>query len=234
MKPDLLILGDSHTLALRDGAQQLGLTTDGLWFSGGNWHQGMFSFGKRGFQPHRMPSVTRQLEELRARMGVDQPFATGIPVIACYGYHLGRLVPPFGLGMFRLADHAGQYQDDAPSVSRDFLADYIRHFRERHLQLARRMSRSNPTIFVAPPIAHTRPNYVAFQTLITAMLRGVGAQVFDPAEEMVDAGRGTVDPALLMDDENHGTADFGAEVIGRLIARGVLAAPGAGAAKTQS
>ena len=233
MKPDLLILGDSHTLALRDGAEKLGLATDGLWFSGGNWHQGMFSFGRRGFQPHRMPAVNRQLEELRARMGVDQPFAAGVPVIACYGYHLGRLVPTFGLGQFRLADHAGRFQDDAPSVSRDFLADYIRHFRERHLQLARRMSRSNPVIFVAPPIAHTRPNYVAFQTLITAMLRGIGAQVFDPAEEMVDPAHGTIDPALLMDDENHGTGDFGATVIQRLMDRGVLPTP-AKAAKARS
>jgi hypothetical protein len=216
--PNLLVLGDSHSASLLAGARLLGLTADGLTFSGAAWHEGKFAVTRAGFEPRNAPAVRQHMDALRKRTGVTDVFASGPPVISTMGYHLGRLVPPFGWN-----GHVVPARDDdhAPTVSQAFLDAYVRHHREHHLRLARRLAARTRVVIVAPPPAFLRPSYQAFRDTVTGLFRAAGLTVHDPAADMTGAG-GVLDSAYLQEDGIHGTAEYGAAVLRTVMQRGLL------------
>jgi hypothetical protein len=216
--PDLLVLGDSHSASLLAGARLLGLTADGLTFSGAAWHEGKFAVTRAGFEPRNAPAVRQHMDALRKRTGVTDVFASGPPVISTMGYHLGRLVPPFGWNGHVVP---ARDDDDAPTVSQAFLDAYVRHHREPHLRLARRLAARTRVVIVAPPPAFLRPSYQAFRDTVTGLFRAAGLTVHDPAADMTGAG-GVLDSAYLQEDGIHGTAEYGATVLRTVMQRGLL------------
>jgi hypothetical protein len=219
--PDLMVLGDSHGAALLAGARLLGLSADGLTFSGAAWHEGRFTYGRSGFEPRNAPAVRQQMAALRERMGVANPFESSRPVLTTMGFHLGRLVPPFGWHGHRVAS-AGEAADaDAPGVSAAFLEAYVRHYRDAHIRLAKRIAARAPLVVVAPPPAFDRPNYAAFRETVTRMMRAEKLTVYDPAEDLAGTD-GLLDPRHLEEDGIHGTAEYGAAVVTILVKRGLL------------
>lgn len=221
MKPELLILGDSHAIALKGGAEILGIRVEALHFSGSQWHDGNFAYGENGFEPRGVRAGLAQLQELRDKLGVQDVFACGVPVISTMGFHLGRLVPPFGwAGHHVAADPTG-----AGLVASTALAeDYVAHYRARHIRVARRLGRAAARlVMVAPPPAFERPNYGAFRAIVMRQMAAAGLTVYDPAPDLLPEG-GILPDAMLMPDGVHATAECGAKVLAAMRDRGLLTA----------
>lgn len=231
MKPDapvapvLSIVGDSHAIALREGAAQLGIPALGINFSGNFWHAGRFRYGRNGFFVMRLPEIQRKLDTERARAGGACLFGAGVPVLTTAGFHLGRLVPPFGWNGHVTAAEYGRWPGQDEAASSDFVADYIDHFRERHFRLLRQVGRRGKVIVVAPPPIVRRPNYDTFRAVLVQRIRALGVEVYDPREDFAP-GYAPMDAALIAEDGVHGNADYGAAVIRNLMQKGLLALPG--------
>lgn len=221
MAPDLIVLGDSHPIALKAGADLLGLRAEGLHFSGSRWHDGHFVHGADGFEPRGVRSGMLQLRSLREKLGVRDVLALGVPVVSTIGFHLGRLVPPFGWH-----GHKVQATEEAPiteglTASRALAEEYVAHYRGRHIRVARRIARKAPLIVVAPPPAFQRSNYDVFRQIITEQMTRAGITVYDMRQDLLPEG-GILPPDLLEADGTHATAQCGAMVLTALIERGML------------
>ena len=119
MTPEMLFLGDSHTVALADGAAMLGVETASVWFSGSLWHDGNFAYGVDGFEPVEAPMGEALLEISRKGFGVvgvtdDAGLLAGIVTDGDLRRHMEGL----------LALTAGQVMTKTPrTVAPDALAE---------------------------------------------------------------------------------------------------------------
>lgn len=216
-----MILGDSHSIALRAGAALLGLRAEALHFSGSQWHDGNFAYGENGFEPRGVRVGMLQLRDLRARLGVTDVFAIGVPVISTLGFHLGRLVPPFGWAGHRIDTDAATPEEVGLNASVALAADYAAHYRARHIRVARRLARAAPLVLVAPPPAFDRPNYTAFRDILIRQMTAAGLTVYDPKDDLLPDG-GTLPAELLMPDGVHATPECGAMILTAMRDRGLV------------
>ncbi len=221
MRPDLLILGDSHTAALQEAAVAQGLRSEMLYISGNFWHENQMRphRGQGISTPHRR-GLNRKIIEFNARID-GSAFPADVPVLASIGYHLGRLVP-------LLARHGHTPDpahlaatDDALFVTDDFLLAYLMHHRDSLFRLLRFGAQTARLTVIAPPLVQTDPTALYVARRITQVLRGAGLTVFDPREEP-DWADTPLPEHLRAPDGVHGNAAYGAEVLDRLAARGLL------------
>ncbi|MDT8854185.1 hypothetical protein RNZ50_03870 [Paracoccaceae bacterium Fryx2] len=229
MLPDLLVIGDSHSDALADGCAAHGLRVEMLRFSGNIWHSGQVVFhAQHGIWVRGLPGMQKQVLALRERLGGRSVISADVPVLAAMGYHMGRIVPPFSANGH--VTDAADFAADAGSayVSRAMVGAYVDAFRANHVRLARRMSRHGNMTLVAPPHAFARRNFPAFAEALTGRMRAAGVRVFDPAPELCPPGA-PLDADYLLPDGVHGNARYGAAVIGLLLQRGLIRAPGCAA-----
>lgn len=220
-KPELLILGDSHSIALKAGADMLGIRAEALHFSGSRWHEVKFTYGANGFEPRGTKAGVNQMRALRERLGVEDVFGMGVPVISTMAFHLGRLVPPFGWEGHQIQDEDAPFIDTGLVASRAFALDYVQHYRLRHLRVAKRLARSTDLTIVAPPPAFDRPNYDSMRAIISGLLTQAGVTVYDPREDLADTD-GMFTPDMLEADGVHATAETGAKIIEAMRKRGLL------------
>lgn len=229
MPPDLIVIGDSHSNALLDGCAAHGIRAEMLRFSGNLWHAGDVRIhAEHGLWIDRPKRLQDQIIDLREKLGGASVLSPAVPVLATLGFHLGRIVPPFGLlGHVSEARHV---EADAQTlyVSQGFVDAYIGAFRGPHVRLARRMAQLAPTVFVAPPLCIDPRNMRVFHASILNRMRRVGLTVHDPTEDLCPTGS-VLDPAYVTADGVHGNAAYGARVIGRMIELGLIARPGGGA-----
>lgn len=221
MRPDLLIVGDSHSAALHEAALARGMTSEMLYISGNFWHENQM-------RPHRTQGVSapyrrglnRKIAEFNGRVG-GSAFARDVPVLASIGYHLGRLVPLFSRHG-HTPDAAHMAGNDALLfVSDDFLLSYVLHHRDNLFRLLRFGGQHATMTVIAPPLIQTDPVALHVARRITAVLRKHGLTVFDPRDEEDWADRPLPDD-LRAPDGVHGNAAYGAEVLRRLSERGLL------------
>lgn len=221
MRPDLLIVGDSHTAALQEAALTRGLRSKMLYISGNFWHEnrmrphptlGLSSLHRRG--------LNRRIAEFGAEVG-GSAFPKDIPVLASIGYHLGRLVPPFARhGHSPSPEHAAA-DEGALFVSDAFLTGYIFHHRNSLFRLLRLASQNANLLVIAPPMIQTDPVALHVGARITRILRDHGIAVFDPREE-ADWADQPLPEALRAPDGVHGNATYGAEVLRRIFDRELI------------
>ena len=155
MRPDLLIVGDSHSAALQEAAIARGLRSEMLYISGNLWHENkMRPHPTQGLStPHRR-GLNRRIAEFSAKVQ-GSAFPKDIPVLASIGYHLGRLVPPFQRhGHSPDPAHAG-VTEDALFVSDAFLLSYIFHHRNSLFRLLRLAGQDANLLVIAPPMIHS-------------------------------------------------------------------------------
>ena len=225
MKPDVLIIGDSHSDALKQGCDALGISSIHMTFSGRNWHEGVII-------PHRKHGIwikgrrwaQNKFSELKETLGVDNLANSGLPVLGSFGFHLGRMVPPFGWN-----DHvvfAEMPAEPGPElcVSQGFVEDYVAHYRSPHFSLVRRFARGSDLLIVAPPPAFDRLNFAAFRREVARRIVENGAQLYDPEEDFLDA-EGRMPADLLEADAVHGNAAYGRKVVEILVDRELLNLP---------
>ena len=89
-RPDLLIVGDSHSIALKAGCDTLGMDTELLSFSGNLWHLGHIVLHRHHGIWARSPALQHRLQAVAQRFQSAYLPAPDVPVIATFGFHLGR------------------------------------------------------------------------------------------------------------------------------------------------
>lgn len=224
MRPDLLIVGDSHTGALHEAAKARGLDARLLYISGNFWHENRIRHDpRRGFSAGYRPGLNRKVLDFAMESGAGSVLPAGVPILASFGYHLGRLAPIFARqGHSPDADHAEA--EDRLFVSSAFLDAYIQARRGTLLRILRLAGRRADLVVVAPPLIQTDPVAMGFARHITDYLIGQGIRVFDPRHEPDWAGL-PLATELRAPDGVHGNAAYGEQVLQRIVARGLLELP---------
>lgn len=215
-RPDLLILGDSHSVALKDGCDRLGLRAELLSFSGNFWHQGhIFLHRSRGLWA-KGRALQDRIETVGARMGVDNILQSGVPVLTSFGFHLGRIVPPFGY-LKHTADPAIFAADpESHFASRGLVEAYWRAYRDVHVRMLARLAGLVPTLAVTPPNVFAGDNYRAFFEVTKSMIRDAGVALFDPCEALFGPGNLLPDD-MITADRVHGDARYGERVMAHIL-----------------
>lgn len=219
---DLVIIGDSHTAAMHEAALAKGLTSRMLYVSGNFWHEGGIRYNAEvGLAVGHRPVLQRRIRGLAGQLG-GTVFPSGIPIIASFGYHLGRLVP-----FFARLGHTPDATDFEASPDKLFASSalvdaYLHHHRGSLWRILRLASQKADLVVVAPPIVQDDPVAMHIAGLITARLTAVGLRVFDPRLEPDWAGK-PLPSEWRTPDGVHGNALYGAEVLRRLEAKGLLA-----------
>jgi len=222
MLPDAIIIGDSHSNALKAGCDAHGLTTEILRFSGNFWHSNHILFhAQHGIWVRGLPVQQKQILDLRERLGGLSIINAQVPVIAAMAYHLGRIVPPFGFNGH--VTHAEKFAADPKALyaSQALVDAYVEPLRDGHIRMARRMGRFGNMTLVVPPNMFAKSNYVTFADTLTRKLRAAGVRVFDPAADICPDGA-SVPADLMAADGVHGNDRYGAQVIGLMVQRGLI------------
>jgi hypothetical protein len=221
MQPDLVIVGDSHTAALHEGAIAGGLRSELLYISGNHWHENkMLRHQTQGLAAPYRPGLNRIIAAFAKKVG-GTVFPADIPVLASIGYHLGRLSP-----MLKRTGHSPDAEEVAEDesllfLSEAFLTSYIFSHRDSLFRVLRFARQKSEMIVVAPPIIRADPVSLHLAARITSILRANGIQVFDPREEADWSGK-SLPEHFRAPDMVHGNADYGAEVLARIFDRGLL------------
>lgn len=213
--PDLLFLGDSHSLALEEGARALGLRTESVSFGGSAWADGKFGWGDDGFNPRGSVQGRRALNALRERFGVKNVFGLGIPVVTTAGFHLGRLLRPFDWFGHRAMGANSAEPESGLVVSDAMLGEYISHFRGPHIRLLKKLSREAKVVAIAPPEINREQNFWPLREKVIGQMRGAGIDVFDPFETLFEKGE-VLAQHLIAEDGAHATAEYGQMVMNAL------------------
>ncbi len=222
MRPEYLVLGDSHSNALVEGLIAHGKTTEMLRFSGNYWHNGeIVQHDTYGIWSRSKRWPRGQISQLAQRMGEATVITPSVPVVATFGYHLGRLVSPL-----QTTDHVADADEFAANpqaqfVSQGFVQHYVTQFRSPLIRAARRISRRAPLLLVAPPVLPANATARVFHAEITRQMRNSGMVVFDPNTQFLDPDQ-PFPPDWITPDNAHGNAAYGTALVGALIDQGLL------------
>ena len=222
MRPEVLIIGDSHTGALTAAARMRGIRAETLFLSGNFWHDGHLEFHPKAglFCPHR-PAVNRDIRSLRDMLGGGSLFARDMPVLASFGYHLGRMITPFENRVIAVDGAWFARKAHASFASQGFVAAYVAYHRGALIDTLVQAHGCCDLVVVAPPILDANPVARLMAGMITERLLAQGVRVFDPRREP-DWGWAPLPDAFCDPDGRHGNAAYGAAVLARIFDRGLL------------
>lgn len=225
MTPELLVLGDSHAIAAKQGADALGLDAGFMYLSGNYWHRRLVQFHpQQGLWSRSNPTVRRQIAALRDQLGGAPLLSAERPVLMSAGFHLGRIAPVFAMHGHRVDADAMDAAPEALFASASFVEAHLEATRGYHRELLVKVGKRCPLVVLAPPPIGTDPVSRRFVEVIVARMRAAGLAVYDPRPDFDPQGQG-LDPELIDADGVHGNARYGAELLGHLRERGLLVAP---------
>ena len=215
-KPDYIILGDSHSIALNNGAKLEDLSVETINYSGALWHKGILSFGPRGFECRGAPSAMRKINSIREKYKINTLTDLDVPIVSTMGYHLGLLLGPLSWNGHQI--HNAQTTDvneGTRVISTAFFNDYLSHFRARHFTVAKRLSNRTRFIIVPPPISQETLNSRYVRDMITDKYKSMGITVYDPMDDLAGSD-GLLPKKLLLPDNIHATAEYGQLVMSKI------------------
>ncbi|MDA9208380.1 hypothetical protein N9O61_05795 [Octadecabacter sp.] len=230
MKPDLFILGDSHSEAIRIGAEALGLSCVAITIGGLHWHNNVLKLGGRfGLKATYGKRNVEKVRHAADALEVEDLCDPHVPVIGSFAFHLGQLITPLKATGF------SAYENDAttgPSekrltVSSGFVDAYIDQNRSEQLRIAHELSKNTSLVMVRQPkvIGNETPNHRVFDQAISDRLGAYGVNVYDHRSATCDPKTGFVRPDLLEDDGGHGSAEFGKASVQDMLDKGLLDRP---------
>lgn len=223
MLPDAIIIGDSHSNSLAAGCAANGLRVEMLRLSGNFWHGGsVFYHGRHGVWTKGLAAAQAQILALREKLGGLSLISPDVPVIAAMGFHLGRIVPPFGINGHVTDAAAFAADPDASYASQAMVEAMAEHFRGPHIQMAARMSRHGNMVLVVPPRLYPGSNYDRFTAAIAGKMTASGVKLFDPSREMFGSEQG-LPPEMAEADGVHGNDAYGARAIKLMLDQGLIA-----------
>lgn len=232
-RPEVILVGDSHVLALAQGCEALGRNAAMLKSGGIHWNQGKI----RVYRPNRerspfMPAMQGQVNDLEAQMDTTDIFDGSVPVIASIGFHCGHLTRAFGAhGHVAWPPPDGlsdQETEEALFASNAAVAAFVEDRRQRHFRLLSYIASRCRLTAILPPRApknetkiRFRHNLDALTDAITVRLESRGIDVYDPNTEFVEQDK-LLPWDWVNDDGFHGTPEYGKSVVQTLIARGAF------------
>ncbi len=222
-RPELLIIGDSHSIALKAGCDASGVMAELLSFSGNLWHHGHLGMHRKHGLWSRSAVLQKRLRDVAQRLDCAFLPKAELPVLTTFGFHLGRMVPQFNAGGHCAEPGEFMAKDDGHFVSQAMLAAYAAHFRQNLVQMLKRLSRYAPLVAVTPPLIHETGNYPEFTEAVAAMIAAEGLTLINPCEAFFGQ-RKALPARFLTADGGHGNAEYGAMVIQLLRDRGFVAA----------
>lgn len=220
--PEVIVIGDSHARALKDGCDVLGIPAGLLSVSGNFWHMNRVHFdAELGIRMRGNKGLLTQAQRIRERLEGRPVLNRDVPVIVSAGFSLGRLVPK--LVSLRHVSSLDEFEANPAALflSDDFVRGYVAHHRGRQLRILRRLSRSAPVTVVPPPLKKKPPTVWAAYRVICDMIRRARLDLYEPIADLGEVGEG-LDESYFGPDGIHGNADYGKAVIERLIERGAL------------
>jgi len=218
--PDILIVGDSHTAALKAGCEAHGLRAAVLGFSGNLWHAGHVVLHRTHGLWVRGAAMQARVRAVQEKLGGGSLLRPDLPVLASVGFHLGRLVPAFGFRNHTSTGEEFGAGDNRLFASSALIADYAEHFRRPHIRFLVRIARQAPVTAVAPPHFYTAENYPAFYDYLARAIRKTGVTFHDPRDDW--PGNAPLGAEYLAADGVHGNDAYGAKVIGHMLDRGLV------------
>ncbi|SMD04204.1 hypothetical protein [Primorskyibacter flagellatus] len=225
MPIDALVIGDSHSRALRSGCNANGLKIQGFSASGTNWIDQTLRFDrKRGLRSTTNRGMNRRFDKIAEAVGVENIFDTGAPALISL-FNLGRLS-----GGFSWHNHHVPEEDDrdadALHVSPAFLRDYVLEQRRFQLGLMKRISVRSKVCIVAPPPINPSPASRAMRRILCESVRDMKLPLVDPLDFMED-GTVSLPPEHIHEDGRHGNDAYGTWLVGHMIAAGAIPKSGA-------
>lgn len=220
-RPSLLIVGDSHAIALKAGCDAIGLDAELLSFSGNLWHRGFIVHNRRRGLWAKGRALQARIEKTCERLGCENLLKSGVPVLASFGFHLGRIVSPF-VAQSHTTDSVRFRAEGASNfVSHALTQAYVDHFRGDHTRMLRAMSRATPTLAVAPPITEDGVDQITIREVIKDRLTANDVAVLDPCPALFQP-QGRLPDAYRAEDGRHGNDAYGTMVIRYILDRDLL------------
>lgn len=218
-RPDLVIVGDSHAAALFAGAQALGLSAQMVYLSGNLWHGGLVRYHPAlGIDCLGNRKARAHIRSIAAALG-GSVLPADVPVLASFGYHLGRLASP----VLRAGFTPDPQETEAGFLSSAFLDAYMRHHRQALLRLAIRAARGRDLTMIAPPVVQSDPVAMDMAAWVTDSLHRAGLRVFDPRRE--PGFEGPLPMSERSEDGVHGNAAYGRRVLSRVLSTALRLRP---------
>lgn len=215
----VFVVGDSHAIALAEGAKRLGANTGMAYLSGNDWHSGTVRFHRKlGLVAVGRPGFQKRMKEACAQLETDSLLQGDHVVLTSLGYQLGRLLPPMrrnGHGFACVSEG-----DPHPVVSSGFVAATVHAKRAGQIELVRKLARRRRVIVVSPPVLKRTPEDDLVRDIIGSALTGAGAELVDTRFVLPDDG--VLPDAFRHEDGIHGNAEYG-EFILKHVRENVLA-----------
>ena len=208
----VFVFGDSHAVALAEGAEALGLTTGMAFLSGNLWHLGVVRFNRnRGLVARGGAGFNERLITASETLGTPNVLEGDHLVIGSFGYQLGRLVSPLLRDGHKIAG------EDVPTeqgqfVSTGFLEALVDAHRATQFRLMRQIARRRPLVVVSPPPIGDRPEYARVRDIIGDRIQSTGAHSLD-SRSLLLPGAGTLPESERHEDGRHATGAFGERAI---------------------
>ena len=212
----VFVVGDSHAIALAEGAQLAGLTVGMAFLSGNDWHSGVVRFHRRlGLAATGRPGFQRKMRDGCANLGTESILAGDHIIVTSLGYQLGRLVSPMARAGHRF--NSDLSVDTPLLVSRGFVEATVMTKRASQFDLVRKLTRRRRVIVVSPPVFGRSVSDDLVRDIIGEALERAGADVFDTRRLAPDDG--VVPEKERHEDGIHGTADYGRRVMEAVLSR---------------
>ena len=221
MKPEFIIIGDSHTKALKDGFDALGIQTEIMQHSGDTYHRNMIRMNYHGKFFSKKKYIMRQFSAMAEKLGMDSLADGTIPVVASIGYHLGRLIPPLWWNDHVLYNDGAKMKPGQMVMSQDFLETYIGQSRVGHFRLIKRMSRHADLTIIAPPPFDDRYAMRAATKYISGRIKSLNVNVYDARQDLCQNGKPFL-AKLIHTDGVHGNKKYGKLVVESLLNQGLI------------
>lgn len=219
---DALVIGDSHSRALRAGCTRLGLNIEGMSAGGATWIEESILIDRdRGLRSTNNKRINRRLSKMATAVGTPNIFDGGVPVILSV-FNLGRLS-----GTFRWAGHTAPNDPDMgldadhKPVSQDFLREYVLDMRRYQLNLIRKAAKRADVIVVAPPPINETHTSLEMCKIMGDAVKEMNVRYFDPRDAMPE-NNPVLPTEHRHEDGRHGNEIYGQWVIEQIISSGTL------------
>lgn len=213
----VIILGDSHTRALKSGCIALGVEQDTLSYSGHSWIDAKISYHPVfGLHSTRRKWVKRSATKFGLKHGHNNMFDTGLPILmSCF--YLGRRTNTVRWNGHDHVANVSSFDDEQISVSEDFLDTYTSSLKGPNFDLIQRIQdNGNRVTVIAPPMVRGTPLSRSICGQLGDEVQKLGVGFYDPWDDL-PGDPGVFPPEFLHKDQRHGNDEYGAFVVQALI-----------------
>jgi hypothetical protein len=218
----VLIIGDSHTRALKSGCLSLGVEQDTLSYAGTSWVDANIRYHPDfGLHSTRRKWVKRSATKFGLKHGHNNMFKSGLPILmSCF--YLGRRVNTVRWNGHDHVAKISSFDDDLIPVSEDFLDAYTSSLKGANFDLIQKiLNNGNSVTVVAPPTLSGTALSRSICRQLGDEVQKLGAGFYDPWDDL-PGEPGVFPPEFIHKDQRHGNDEYGEFVVQALIDKELL------------